>query len=111
MEIKTQQNGHVLVIAVSGRLDAVTAANYETNIRSLIDAGHHKLVIDFSGLDYISSAGLRVLLLTAKLLKAHDGQVCLANSGGNVKSVFDMSGFSALFKMENSIDAALAAVI
>lgn len=111
MEIQTQQSGNVLVVAVSGRLDAVTAPDYETKIRSLIDEGHHKLVIDFAGLEYISSAGLRGLLLTAKLLKAQNGQVCLANPDGNVKSVFDMSGFSALFKMADSLDAALAGLV
>ena len=110
MEIQTQQNGNVLVVTISGRLDAVTAPNYETKIRSLIDEGHHQLVIDFFRLEYISSAGLRALLLTAKLLKAQNGQVCLANPDGNVKSVFDMSGFSALFKMADSLDAALAAL-
>jgi stage II sporulation protein AA (anti-sigma F factor antagonist) len=110
MEIQTQQNGNVLVVAVSGRLDAVTAPDYEIKIRSVIDAGHHNLVIDFAKLEYISSAGLRGLLLTAKLLKAQNGQVYLANPDGNVKSVFDMSGFSALFKMADSLDAALAAL-
>ncbi len=111
MEIQTQQSGNVLVVAVGGRLDAVTAPDYETKIRSLIDGGHHKLVIDFARLEYISSAGLRGLLLTAKLLKAQNGQVCLANPDGNVKSVFDMSGFSALFKMADSLDAALAGLV
>ncbi len=110
MEIKTQQNGNILIVAVEGRLDAVTAPNYETKIRSLIEEGHHQMVIDFAGLEYISSAGLRGLLLTAKLLKAQNGQVCLANPDGNVKSVFDISGFSALFKMADSLDAALAAI-
>lgn len=110
MEIKTQQNGNILIVAVEGRLDAVTAPNYETKIRSLIEEGHHQMVIDFARLEYISSAGLRGLLLTAKLLKAQNGQVCLANPDGNVKSVFDMSGFSALFKMADSLDAAMAAI-
>ncbi len=108
MEIQTQQNGNVLIVAVNGRLDAVTAPEYETKIRGVIDAGHTRLVIDFAKLEYISSAGLRGLLLTAKLLKAQSGQICLANPDGNVKSVFDMSGFSALFKMADSLDAALS---
>lgn len=108
MEIQTQQNGNILIVAVNGRLDAVTAPEYETNIRSIIDAGHTSIVIDFAQLEYISSAGLRGLLLTAKLLKAQNGQICLANPNGNVKSVFDMSGFSALFKMADSLDAALS---
>lgn len=109
MELQTQLNGNTLIVAVSGRLDAVTAPAYEAKIRELIDA-NNRLVIDFAALEYISSAGLRGLLLTAKLLKAKNGEVCLANADGNVKSVFDMSGFSALFKMADSIEAALAAL-
>ena len=110
MELQTEANGDVLVVTLSGRLDAVTAPDYETKIRELIDANNNKLVIDFATLEYISSAGLRGLLLTAKLLKAKNGQICLANPDGNVKSVFDMSGFSALFKMADSIDSALRSI-
>jgi anti-anti-sigma factor len=67
-------------------------------------------VVDFDQLDYISSAGLRGLLLMAKLLNAKGGQSCLANVKGNVRSVFDMCGFCSVFKIENSVAEALAAI-
>jgi anti-anti-sigma factor len=110
MDLQTRIENNATVITISGRLDAVTAPEYEKRIRELIDSGNIHVVVDFEQLDYISSAGLRGLLLMAKLLNAKGGQACLANVKGNVRSVFDMCGFCALFKIENSVAEALAAL-
>jgi len=109
MDLQTKVEGKAIVVSISGRLDAVTAPEFEKSIREMIDGGNDFFVVDFEQLDYISSAGLRALLL-AKLLKEKAGQVCFANVKGNVRSVFDMSGFSGLFKMGNSVNEALAAL-
>jgi len=100
----------VAVVSVGGRLDAVTTPAYEQQVQALIDAGQARLVVDFEKLDYISSAGLRGLLVTAKNLKARGGQLRFANVKGPVKAVFDMSGFAAMFTLDDSVDAALAAL-
>ncbi len=110
MDLQTRTENNATVITISGRLDAVTAPEYEKRIREMIDSGTISFVVDFEQVDYISSAGLRVLLLMTKLLNAKDGRVCLANVKGNVRSVFDMCGFCAVFKMENSVAEALAAL-
>ena len=110
MEFQTRTENNAIVIAITGRLDTVTAPECEKKIRELIDGRNSKFVVDFDQLDYISSAGLRALLLMAKLLKEKDGAVCFANVKGNVRSVFDMSGFIAIFKMEDSVKAALDAL-
>jgi anti-anti-sigma factor len=110
MDLQTRTENNSIVITISGRLDAVTAPEYEKSIRELIGGGNNFFVVDFEPLDYISSAGLRALLLMAKLLKEKGGKVCFANVKGNVRSVFDMSGFSALFKIENSVAEALLAL-
>lgn len=110
MDLQTKVEGNAIVVSISGRLDAVTAPEYEKRIREMIDSGNNFFVVDFEQLDYISSAGLRALLLMAKLLKEKEGKVCFANVKGNVRSVFDMSGFSGLFKMENSVAEALASI-
>ena len=107
MDLQTRIENNAIVVTISGRLDAVTAPEYEKRIRELIDGGNSYFVVDFEPLDYISSAGLRALLLMAKLLKEKGGKVCFANVKGNVRSVFEMSGFTALFKMENSVAKAL----
>lgn len=110
MDLQTKTENQAIVVTISGRLDAVTAPAYEKSIRELIDGGNSNFVIDFEQLDYISSAGLRALLLMAKLLKEKGGQVCFASVKGNVRSVFDMSGFTGLFRTENSVAEALAAL-
>lgn len=108
MDLQTRLENNALIVALSGRLDTVTAPEYEKRIREIIAEGNSAFVVDFEQLDYISSAGLRVLLLTAKLLKEKNGKVCFANVNGNVRSVFEMSGFSGLFQMADSLADALA---
>jgi anti-anti-sigma factor len=110
MDLQARTEGNAVVVTLSGRLDAVTAPEFEKSIRDLIDSGNSRIVVDFEQLDYISSAGLRGLLLMAKLLNAKSGHACLANVTGNVKSVFDMCGFCSMFKIENSVAEALAAI-
>jgi len=109
MNIATKKEANVTVATVTGRLDAVTASVYETKIKELIANGEIALIIDFEGLDYISSAGLRGLLTTAKQLKAKGGQVRFANVKGTVREVFDISGFGTIFQMDDSVAASLAA--
>jgi stage II sporulation protein AA (anti-sigma F factor antagonist) len=110
MEIGIRKEAGATVATMTGRLDAVTAPEYESKINSVIEGGETLLVIDFEGLDYISSAGLRGLLVTAKLLKAKQGQVRFANVRGAVKEVFDISGFGSIFQMDDSVTASLAAL-
>ena len=108
MEIHTQKEANATVVVITGRLDAVTAPEYEKAVNELIAGGEIVLVIDFGGLDYISSAGLRGLLVTAKQLKGKGGQVRCANVNGTVKEVFDISGFGTIFQMDDTVAAALA---
>ncbi len=110
MEIRTRKEANATVITITGRLDAITAPEYEKKVQELINAGDTRLVVDFEQLDYISSAGLRGLLVTAKLLKARAGQVRFANVRGAVKEVFDISGFNSIFQMDNSVVAAISAL-
>lgn len=110
MEFKATTDQNATIITITGRLDAVTAPEYEKKIRELIDGGNLHLVVDFEQLDYISSAGLRGLLVTAKLLKAKKGQLRFANVTGTVKEVFDISGFNSIFQMDSSLAASLAAL-
>ena len=111
MDILIKKEANAIVVTVTGRLDAVTAPEYEKKMQELIAGGDIRLVVDFEQLDYISSAGLRGLLVTAKLLKAKGGQVRFANVKGTVKEVFDISGFCSIFQMDDTVAAALAALL
>jgi len=111
MEMQTRKEANTTVATITGRLDAVTAPEYEKAINELIAGGEIAFVVDFEGLDYISSAGLRALLATAKKLKVKGGQIRFANVKGTVKEVFDISGFGTIFQMDDSVAAALARIL
>ncbi len=108
MEIRNRFENSTAVVTVSGRMDALTAPQYQEQLNALIDGGTIAVVVDFDALEYISSAGLRGILATAKALKAKGGEVCFANVRGTVREVFDMSGFGSIFRMHDSLAAALA---
>jgi stage II sporulation protein AA (anti-sigma F factor antagonist) len=108
MDIQIQESGNAWEMSVKGKLDAVSAGDYEKAVRQLITDGKTRFVVDFAELSYISSAGLRVLLSTAKQLKPKGGVVLFANLQDNVREVFEMTGFSSILGIHASIDAALA---
>ena len=84
-----------------GRLDGVTSATHEIALREVLLAGASQLEIDLAGLDYISSAGLRVLLMAAKSLKAKGGTVALLAPKPAVLEVLHLSGFDKLFAIRS----------
>jgi len=110
MEIQVQESGKAYVVSVTGKLDAVSAGDYEKTVSQLIADGKTRFVVDFANLTYISSAGLRVLLSTAKQLKPKGGIVVFANLQDNVREVFEMTGFSSILGIHPSLEAALAAL-
>lgn len=110
MDIQTVKEADAVVVTITGRLDTVTAPEFEKTLNELIGGGEASFVVNFETLDYISSAGLRVLLAIAKLLKGKSGQIRFANVKGTVKEVFDISGFGSIFQMDDSVAAALAKI-
>ena len=110
MDFQSQRHTNATVIVLSGRMDAVTTPLYESQMRALLDEQVSHLVVDLGGIDYISSAGLRGLLITAKLIKGHGRDLRVVNVVGNVLSVFQISGFHTMFKIDDSLEAALASL-
>jgi anti-anti-sigma factor len=108
MTIQTKQEDKAVVVAVSGRLDAVTAPEYAKTVQELIRAGMTRMVADLDQLTYISSNGLGELIMTAKMLKEKSGRFCVANVHGNVRSVFDMCGIGSLLPIHQTLADALA---
>lgn len=107
MSLGTRKEQDIVIITITGKMDAITSPSIENKLTELVDAGERKLVFDFQGLDYISSAGLRGILATAKKLKAEKGDIVFANIRGYVAEVFKMSGFHSLFRIFDSVDAAM----
>ncbi len=98
MEIKKTLNGNELLVAVEGRLDTTTAPQLEENVRSSID-GISSLVFDFEKLEYISSAGLRVLLAMQKIMNKQ-GSMTIRNVNETVMEVFEVTGFVDILTIE-----------
>jgi anti-sigma B factor antagonist len=106
MEITQTQQGGILVMAVKGRLDAHTSKEFETRLIAPIDQGAKQIIVDFAEMDYISSAGLRVLLLAARKLSDGDGKIALCGLKPAIKTVFDIAGFSNIFPIYASLPEA-----
>lgn len=107
MEFDSNREKDVTVVSIKGRMDAVTTPEVENRLAELVRGGEKRLVMDLQGLDYISSAGLRALLATAKKLKATQGNMIFANLGGHVTEVFKISGFFSLFSICDSVGVAV----
>ncbi len=104
MEIKEMSHGDWKVLALTDRLDTQTAPELETKGLSLLE-GNPKIALDFAELQYISSAGLRVLLLLAKKAKAAGGSVVLTGVDGMVKEVIEESGIDAFFTIYDTVES------
>lgn len=108
MEIQDKQVGEVTILTLTGSIDAMSSPKITDYITAQIAKGHIKLVADFSGVDYTSSAGLRVLLGAIKETRAQSGDVRLAGVVPDVLKVLSLSGFTNILKMYDDTDAAVA---
>jgi anti-sigma B factor antagonist len=109
MEISVTESGDVRILSFQGNLDTNTSPDAENEINGLIEAGSQKLLVNFENLDYISSAGLRILLATAKKLKASQGDLKICCLNETVQEVFDISGFATILSVSKTEEEALGA--
>lgn len=98
MDIKKTKNDTTLTLAIQGRIDTTAAPQLEAELRSDID-GVTELYLDFTGVEYISSAGLRVLLSAQKLM-SRQGKMVLSHVNESVMEVFEVTGFSDILTIE-----------
>ena len=109
IEIAEARDGAVQVVLPVGRIDGANARKFESAIMDLIDSGKRRLVFDFSRLDFISSSGLRVVLVATRKLRGSSGSLVLCAMQDNVDRVVRMSGFDRIVRIEASREAALEA--
>lgn len=113
MELTERRAGKAVVLAPAGRIDMVTADQFRDRLIPMIAAAGQSgdpVVLDFSGVDYISSAGLRVLMLAAKQAKASGGKIAVAALQPLVGEIFQISRFDKVIPCHAGVDEALAAV-
>lgn len=99
METKIRKEGNTTLIAIFGRLDTVSSMEFQKEIDSIADADAVNVEIDCTSLEYISSSGLRAFISILKRTQKNGGGTKVVNLNSNVKEVFDITGFSKLFRI------------
>ncbi len=107
MQISVKTTNEVKVLAFEGKLDTQTSPDAQQQLTRLIEEGANRFLVNFEKLDYISSSGLRVLLAAAKQLKGIDGGLRICSLNEVVREVFEISGFTTIFKVFGSESEAL----
>lgn len=108
MEIREIKRGTVRVVAPVGRIDSGTSGELERALARRVGDGEADILVDLLGVEYISSAGLGVLLKTANAVREKRGRLVLCSLGRSVREVFQIAGFTAIFTIEDSQERALA---
>ena len=108
MVIAEVRDRGVDVLAPAGRIDTTTVAALEARLAPLLMSPQPRVVIDFTGVDYISSAGLRILLVAARRVQGTAGGLALCGMGDAVRQVFQLAGFVPLFTITDTRDAAVS---
>lgn len=107
MEVVKEPRGSAMVVRISGRLDILNSKELGNELQGIIDGGQRYLVLEMSGLEYVSSSGLRVLLQARKSLKPLGGTVVLCAMTEFVRKVVDTTGFTNIFKIFGTVEEAL----
>lgn len=113
MQLTTKRFGRLVIVAVSGRVDHLSANTLRAEIDPVLSAcsaAGDALIVDLAGLEYISSAGLRVFMLMSREVKARKGRVALAAMQPVVREIFDISKFTLLFEIFPDVMAAAEAL-
>jgi anti-sigma B factor antagonist len=108
MEITTRDYQHANVIRVTGRVDAGTYTALESKLKEYIDAGRKHLVLEMDGTEYLSSAGVRVLISSQRAIKPWGGRLVISQPSERVTDVLKLAGVDVLFPTYDTTVAALA---
>lgn len=107
MQIQEEKQNEIHIFKLTGRLDSNTSPTLEEKIADAIARGDNLMIIDFECLEYLSSAGLRVILKTTKDLKQKNGKLVLCAMADYVREVFEISGFDSFLPITASRDDAI----
>ncbi len=110
MQVTIDKREGFVVLKLKGRSDATTSNMLEEKLLALVGDGEKHFVVEFSNLEYISGAGLRMLLLVARKLKSAQGKIVLFALKDQVREAFDVAGFSTIFFIYRSLEEAIKAL-
>jgi anti-anti-sigma factor len=107
MEINHKVENGIINIAIKGRLDAATSPVAEESIQKIMEGDENRLLFDFSNLEYLSSGGLRIILGASKEIRRREGKVALCCLNPYVNEIFEVSGFSSMIPIKDSVEDGL----
>jgi anti-sigma B factor antagonist len=107
MEINEQKTDHCVIIGITGRLDTTNYSMLEKKLMELIDSHHDKILIECTKMDYVSSSGLRILLMALKKITLAKGKFVLCGLQENIREIFEISGFTNIFEIYTTREEAL----
>ena len=107
MEITHRMENEILIISIQGRLDGATAPKADKFVKKRLKGNTSRLLFDLEGLEYLSSAGLRAILYAAKELRSREGKVVLAGLTQYVYEIFEVSGFTELIPINETVEEGL----
>jgi anti-sigma B factor antagonist len=110
LEVNTNEINDVVIVKLQGSLDTNTAPDAETEINKWLENGTKKMVINLVQANYVSSAGLRIFLATAKKITASGGVLKLCGANDVVQEILDISGFSTILDVKKTEEEALASI-
>ena len=110
MDVSEQQVGRVWIVTARGRLDGATSAAFTARLEGLVTGTEPRLLVDFSGVDFVSSAGLRAVLMLVKKVKSVKGALALCGVQPAVREVLEIAGFAGMIDIHPERAAALAAL-
>jgi anti-anti-sigma factor len=108
MEVRFEEREDALVVAVAGSIDALNAEDLEQAIEAKIAVGSVRIIADLSGVTFVSSTGLRALLVAVKRSRTEGGDFRIAAASGSVQQVLELSGFTSILKTFETVEQAVA---
>ena len=109
MNIETRTGDDVLVVEISGKLDSLSSGDASDRIVSIVQGGHKRVLLNLEKLEFLTSAGMRVILLGAKLLQQNRGELKICNPRSEVRELLEISGFDSLIKIYDTEKQACSA--
>ena len=107
MNITVSKEGEISVVVIEGRLDTTNYGELEHHLSAITEEGGKMILLDLENLEYVSSSGLRILLMFLKKIRAVDGRFMLCSMSADIREIFEISGFINIFEIFDNKDAAL----
>jgi anti-anti-sigma factor len=107
MLIKTKQLDQATIATINGKLDGITSVEVQKQLFSLLEQRNKQLILDVNTVDYLSSAGMRALILVAKRAKEVAATICLINVSPQLSEIFEITGFLSVLTIYKDLDTAL----